>query len=225
MDDIHDLLDHTDEQLALVEQLYRRSLEAKEQGKRLKPQIKNVLDNQRSALDYLAHHIYERHGALTSKGTKAKSYYPIANSPQEFDAWFDKNLPGVRAKRPDIADAIKRHQSWQPDHDWLKWLAGLSVESKHRILTPLENAEGRVTTYRLPNGETIEVQTEKGARFINTTTGEVGDADLFFGEPLTEDSYSDWMFAEPRLPALGVLQTIQTGVRVVVADVGQVAGL
>jgi hypothetical protein len=154
MDDIHDLLDHTDEQLALVEQLYRRSLEAKEQGKRL-----------------------------------------------------------------------KRHQSWQPDHDWLKWLAGLSVESKHRILTPLENAEGRVTTYRLPNGETIEVQTEKGARFINTTTGEVGDADLFFGEPLTEDSYSDWMFAEPRLPALGVLQTIQTGVRVVVADVGQVAGL
>ena len=77
--DIDALLEDADEQLERVRDLYEKSLREKEVPTKLKTRIKNVVENQRSALEYLAHAIYERHG----DGKGAKSYYPGRPCPNE----------------------------------------------------------------------------------------------------------------------------------------------
>jgi hypothetical protein len=68
-----------------------------------------VLENLRSSLDYLAVDITERYGAR-----KGLVYYPLAQSEHEFPAEMDTKMPGVAPANPEIADAIKRHQPYQP---------------------------------------------------------------------------------------------------------------
>ncbi len=85
MRDVYVLLDDAEQQLANVRELYEGSLQAKEAGGPLQARIKNVLENQRSALDYLANAITERDG---KRGTKPQ--YPYSFEEDEFEKWFDK---------------------------------------------------------------------------------------------------------------------------------------
>jgi hypothetical protein len=131
---VEELLDNAEENLRVVAEIYEATLVAKKQGKNLKPKLKNILEDQRSALDHLAHAIHARDGTPS----KSRTYYPSAERPSEFNGHIDQNMPGVRAARPDIATAIERHQRYQPDHDWVKWLYELVNENKHRTLSPLK---------------------------------------------------------------------------------------
>lgn len=72
LDDVQTLLEDTDEQLALVFRLHDESAESGVMSRRFKPRIKNVVENQRSVLDYLAYEVHQRHG----RPTKVKIYYP-----------------------------------------------------------------------------------------------------------------------------------------------------
>jgi hypothetical protein len=88
------------------------------------------LEQQRSALDYLAVEITTRHG--TPKG---RIYYPLAQSDSNFPTEIDNKMPGVRESRPDIADVIKRWQPYNPSVEWLRQLNSLAREQKHNRLT------------------------------------------------------------------------------------------
>jgi hypothetical protein len=110
MDDIDALLKDAGEELAELRGLYEQAVREAE-SYRIKPRIKNILESHRSALGFLAVQIYGKHG---SGKPNAKVYYPVADSPSAFPAWFEKNLPGVAANAPNVRDATKTGNRGSP---------------------------------------------------------------------------------------------------------------
>jgi hypothetical protein len=129
MDDINALLDDADEQIGVIQALHDPALSDEKERRRFRTRVKNVLENQRSALDYLSVGITEKYGK-----PKGLIYYPLAQSEQDFAAQMDGKMPGVAAARPDIADAIKRRQPYLQTHEWLRQLNQLTREHKHNRL-------------------------------------------------------------------------------------------
>jgi hypothetical protein len=218
LEDIEALLNEADESLAEFEGIYQETLAAKKQGYKLKPKMKGILEHQRSALDYLAHEIRERDGTKN----KAKTYYPSAHKPQDFNQRIGACMPGVRQARPDIAAAIERHQAYQPGHEWLQWLYDLANENKHRVLSPLQPDEG--TRYEFDG---LTVITSSRTKLKHPTLGSEISVEEMVGQHAnaSEGVWVDWMLTKPHRPLLQTLQEIQAGVRAVVADVAQVARL
>jgi hypothetical protein len=143
IDDIVALLNDSQEQLTLVESLCDQALDDQTARSRLTTRVKNVLENQRSALDYLAVGLTREFG--TRKGA---IYYPLAQDDNEFPELMEKWMPGVAGAQPAIAGAIRRHQPYQQGQEWLRELNQLTRQQKHNELTPQivqESWEGRVT--------------------------------------------------------------------------------
>ncbi len=130
LDDIVALLDDAEEQLKLAATLHDSALANPTARGPFKTRIKNILENQRSALDYLAVAITKEYG--TPKGL---IYYPLAPEESQFDGEMDRKMPGVAEAEPQIADAIKRFQPYRPDGEWLRQLNRLTREQKHNRLS------------------------------------------------------------------------------------------
>jgi len=214
--DIDALVEDAALQLGLVRETYQVTLQAQEVPRRLMARIKNVVENQRSALEYLAHQIYEEYG----DGAGAKSYYPIANANTQFLGLFERNLPGVAANCPNVRDAIEARQWYQRGYEWLQHLVSLTNENKHRRLTPQTRSELEVSRWNRPSA-TIETDSRGNVR----VSPPAGRSDLRFAGDLRDVPpdermvYVDWLFDDPPLPALATLEAIQGGLSALVDDV------
>src|SRR2546426_7059994 len=62
--------------------------------------IKNILENQRSALDYIAVGVVKRHGKASV--SEDRIYYPMVTDPQKFAAIFEQAMPGVAQRQPEV---------------------------------------------------------------------------------------------------------------------------
>jgi len=227
--DSESVLDKADDQLAEVRQMYEESLQQKQPSGRLLATIKNVLDNQRSALEFIAHAIYEQHG---KKGSKC--YYPYAHNAAEFNAVFDKNLPGVRAARPDIATAIQAHQPYQAEHGSLGYLVTLSNENKHRNLSPQSRREHRRFEVRR-DGATMSMDADaylRGDIKFNfgpgveiRIAGHRVNSEAELRAVMQEVIYVDWLFTDTGSSVIATLESIQSTVRQTAEDVSKAAGL
>lgn len=215
--DIADLLADTEDQLQLVAQIYEKSARQGAQDQRLKPRIKNVLENQRSILDYLAHHIHDRYGIPTDK----KIYYPLARTPANFPSQCDQRMPGVRKARPDIAGAIERCQPY--NRIWLLWLTKLVNDHKHRVLTKHVRHATTRTHLAAPGGGTMTVQ---GVSFQDEHGRPITPSE-YFGVPSHDEARIEWLLSvdATRLPAWIVLRMIQQDLVPAVDGIIQVAGL
>jgi hypothetical protein len=215
-DDIDAVLDDAAEQLDRVRELYGESLAEQKAPQALKVRIKHALDDQRSALEYLAHAIYERHG----DGKRRKSYYPIAIKPGDFPNLFERYLPGVATNCPKTRKAIKDRQPYQPGYEWLHHLALLTNENKHRRLTPQTRMERRATR---SDYASASVETDDAGNLRIEPSP--GGTSLVIRGPLgtparvVHTRYVDWLFQEPPLSALGTLQRIQDGLPQLIDDV------
>ncbi len=133
MDDARTVLQKADRQLSMIGTLYEAALEQQRVSPSLRANIKAFLDNERSALDHLA----ERVVAL-SGGGEAHTHYPFSPWEAGFEASVDKNMPGVRLNRPDLAETIARHQPFSVPG--LAQLRDLLVEDKWQHLEPRTEA-------------------------------------------------------------------------------------
>jgi len=191
-------LDLAEEQIGQIDAIYAKTLEANEVSGRLQALVKNVLDNQRSALEFVAYAVVETYGDTSKLG---KVHWPNTTDPTKFQGLFDFRVPGVRANRSDIADAFERHQEFQPDHEWATRLFPLSVENKHHMLSPQTNESLVPRPIMSPSYPGRPIHITPTVVFI------------------------DWTFADHGVPVLNTLKAIQHGVSVAVQDVSAVAGL
>jgi hypothetical protein len=129
--DIAALVEDAGEQIAAAAKLHDEALSSPAARGSFKARVKNVLEAQRSALDYLAVEITNRYG--TPEGL---IYYPLASGEREFLRVINSRMPGVESAEPTIAAAIKRFQPWQPDGLWMRELNQLTREQKHNRLSP-----------------------------------------------------------------------------------------
>lgn len=216
--EIRALLDEVERQLVDVQGVYEASLRAKDVSPELKVRIKNILENQRSALEYLAAQITDRDGV---KGSRTK--YPLAPTAADFVASIDRSMPGVRAARPDVAAKIELVQPFQQSCGWLAALRDLTNENKHQRLSPQVRKQTWQRSFR---GVTWTEGVKFGAGVliggvpVNPATQKPEGA-----EPVQETIYVDWQFEDLGVSAFGTLQEIQSNLRVVTEEIGSLAGI
>lgn len=136
------LIQSAEEYLRELKNNYEQSLVSKQIDLSLQVQIKNILENLRSALDYVAVKIYDK---CSSSKAASKIYFPIARKGakgSDFVSIVEKNIPDCLKTRPDLVKLLESFQEFtNPNNDWLPDLATLCNENKHVQLTPQTKTE------------------------------------------------------------------------------------
>ena len=140
-----DLVAYAGSQLSQIEQSYTSSLRDKEIKQDLLIAIKNLMENLRSALDYVAHRLFAKYG--TSIKPDPKVYFPYAHRNQqeaEFRRRVEVCIPGLQHSRPDIVDKLCSYQCFaDPENTWLPAFMDLNNQNKHQHLTPQTRKEAK----------------------------------------------------------------------------------
>jgi hypothetical protein len=146
-DDANALVNHAKGALPKLEQDYQSSLKDRTVKPALLIDIKNIMENLRSALDFSAHGLFTKYGA--SAKANPKIYFPYAGLGQTQAAFQASNrietcIPGITAARPDIVARLEAYQHYSDQaNKWLPLFMDLNNENKHEKLTPQTRQEAR----------------------------------------------------------------------------------
>jgi len=155
-DDAKALVEHAASEIPKLEQAYNDSLDQQCVQVALLIEIKNVMENLRSALDFAAHGLFDKYGSSTRSDPNI--YFPYATLTQT-RAQFQKStriencIPGISKLRPDIVARIESYQHYSnADNRWLPLFMDLNNENKHERLTPQTREEARQLTLESGGG-------------------------------------------------------------------------
>jgi len=149
-DDAKALVEHAASEVPKLEHAYNDSLHQQSIQPKLMIEIKNLMENLRSALDFAAHGLFDKYGSSTRSNPKI--YFPYANLTQtkaQFQALnrIETGIPGISRSRPDIVAQIESYQHYSnADNRWLPLFMDLNNENKHERLTPQTREEARQLT-------------------------------------------------------------------------------
>ena len=243
MDQVRTVLDEAEKQLVAIGTLYGADLELQRPSPTLRGKIRGFVGNQRAALDHLAHDVVAAHGA-----GEAHTHYPFAAEADAFEASVDKNMPGVREQRPDVAATVARHQPFSvPALARLRDL--LTDDTRQRLVPetrdkpkepapegpPEGAAGGGAAGGPAPAPEAPPAPPANQGGIVGLTGGVFINGVAY--DPITlqrkEEErkqqstviYVDWRFEGSDESALSTLQAIDAAVRAAVDEVSATAGL
>jgi len=219
---IQALLKKAEAQLRDVETEYNRSLHAKAIEAEFRIDIKNLCENMRSALDYLAHDIRERFCPSAAPGDRF--YFPVLPDKKSFESRIDQWFPDLRQVAPAVVAALEAVQPFQTGQEWLGQFNRVNIENKHGDLieqTRVESQETRVTG--------------QGGGQVSWTSGVTFGAGVsVMGVPIDPRTqlpiphpsikveritWVDFQFADIGVSALGLLKKTLLGVRSIEAAI------
>lgn len=130
------LLDYVETvQHPLVRQEYARGVAARSLPRFLPIQVKNLCENLRSALDYLAHEIWDAYGDTSA--SKPKIYFPIRRTPPEFASVVAALYPRLANGNSELYRLLECIQPYPGSKDeWLGEFNKLNNDNKHLDLAP-----------------------------------------------------------------------------------------
>jgi hypothetical protein len=143
---IQALLKKAEAQLRDVEIEYSRSLHAKVIEAELRIDIKNLCENMRSALDYLAHDIRERF--CPPALPRDRFYFPIMPDKKSFESHIDQWFPGLHQVAPAVVATLEAVQPFQTGQEWMGQFNRINNANKHGDLieqTRVESQETKIT--------------------------------------------------------------------------------
>jgi hypothetical protein len=146
-DDAKELVAHANGEIPKLQAAYDESLTETKVKPKLLVEIKNVMENLRSALDFAARGIFDKYGS--SSRANPKIYFPYSLLSQDQAAFQSSNrietcIPGITASRPDIVAKIESYQHFSDQENrWLPLFMDLNNENKHERLTPQTREETR----------------------------------------------------------------------------------
>lgn len=139
---IQALLKKAKADFAELKPAYEASLHEKHVREDLKVLVKNIFENLRSCLDYLAQDLFETHCANAKKPDRL--YFPIRPTSQEFRSAVTKDFPGLDNV---CAFAVAILDAAQPYNDpWLGQFNRLNNHNKHQDLVEQTRTETRNVT-------------------------------------------------------------------------------
>lgn len=144
-EDAHELVVYSRESLDRIEKVYNESLDQKTIKPSLLIEIKNLMENLRSALDYAARGLFDRYGNSTKKNPRI--YFPYATDSQDLAAFRSSNriemsIPGLTVGSPSAAAKLLSFQHFSgPEWAWLPKFMRLNNDNKHQQLTPQTRTE------------------------------------------------------------------------------------
>lgn len=130
---------------------YEASLHERYVREDLKVEIKNIFENLRSCLDYMAHEIYEVF--CGQNPPPSHLYFPIRQNEVDFDMAIGNYFPNLVTVAPRIVAFLK---SIQPFRDpWLRNFNQLNNHNKHQDLVPQTRTEVKQVSVTTPGGGSI----------------------------------------------------------------------
>jgi len=138
VEDAKSLIEDCESKIELIRNEYDNSLKEKEIKPKLLIQIKNFMENLRSALDFTAHYLFDNYGDNTSQ---QNIYFPYAWEDLDLAAFRARNriercIPGITTNRQDIVAKIESYQHFSDTiNQWLPKFMELNNENKHQQLT------------------------------------------------------------------------------------------
>jgi len=131
-----------------LKKAYDASLHDKSIREDLKVDIKNIFENLRSCLDYLAHELFETFCKDAKKPDRL--YFPIRHTAPEFAQTMQRDYPGLEVASKAVFDIL---ESVQPFRDaWLGQFNRLNNENKHQDLVEQSRTESRHVSVTGPGG-------------------------------------------------------------------------
>jgi hypothetical protein len=216
MQDVAALLKRCESDLDSVKSEYENSLHAKSISADLKINIKNLSENLRSVLDYLAHEIRETYCPKAS--AKQRFYFPIAQDLSQFEGQMKKCYPGLKKGSPDLYSYLESIQPYHRKCAWLGQFNRLNNENKHDSLVEQTRTETERVTVRSAGGSRVS-WTPQNVKF---------DAGVYIGgvpvNPATQTPvphpsqtveltiWVDFRFQGIKVSALGLLTAVVKGV-------------
>ena len=125
-----------------LKRAYDSSLHEKHMREDLKVDIKNIFENLRSCLDYLAQDIFETH--CPSVKSPSRLYFPTLPTATEFNLTVSRGYPSLLTTSPIVYGIL---ESVQPYHDpWLGQFNRLNNDNKHQDLVEQTRTESHQVT-------------------------------------------------------------------------------
>jgi hypothetical protein len=125
--------------LAKVAKEYRNSLDAQKIGNDLKVDIKNLCENLRSVLDYIAHDLGEKY--CPDADPKTQFYFLIRLSKPDFEGSMERSYPGLHERAPDLWAYLESVQPYYNAFRWLDSFNRVNNENKHGNLVEQTRTE------------------------------------------------------------------------------------
>ncbi len=171
--DVDAILIAATQQHRTVRQDYERALRDKSLD--LRVPVKNLMENLRSTLDYMAHDIYESccQSARTASGQPDPKniYFPYGKTEADFKAGIGSSLPDLDTHAPEIYKILLSIQPFVCGDTWLCDFCVILNEKKHDHLKAQERSESETYTVESQHGSvTIPVNNPniKGASLPGT---------------------------------------------------------
>jgi len=128
--------------------------------------LKNLLENYRSVLDYLAIDIGN---SIQNKSTKI--YFPYGQKENHFKKSIKRNLPNLKLKSIRLYDIIEQRQPFKSRDSWLTQLCELTNEAKHNNLTKTEKDQKEGLQIGRKVLRIKDLSKIKGLTFLNNYLG------------------------------------------------------
>lgn len=143
------LLTRAEKDFDILTKEYLESLHEKTVREDLKISIKNVFENLKSCLDYIARDLFMSLCAPAKQ--KPNLYFPVRGGGlADFSATMDKEFPFLKARAPRIWDILEQVQ---PYHEpWLGLFNELNNHNKHQELVEQTRTETKRTEAKSPYG-------------------------------------------------------------------------
>jgi len=134
-----------------LKRAYDASLHEKTIRDDLKVDIKNIFENLRSCLDYLAHELFE--GLCGAAKQPRRLYFPIRPSRIEFDKVMKSEYSGLEQANKTVFDFLESIQPY--NSAWLGQFNQLNNENKHQDLVEQTRTEARHVSVSAPSGGSV----------------------------------------------------------------------
>lgn len=139
---IEALLARAKQDFSALKPAYDASLHEKHVREDLKVSIKNIYENLRSCLDYIAHDAFEKFCVTSKKPDRL--YFPIRPSANEFKSTILKDFPALDTSAPGLYAALEAVQPYNAS--WLGKFNKLNNHNKHQDLVEQTRTESRQVT-------------------------------------------------------------------------------
>ena len=143
---INALILRTEKAITPLKGDYEAALRAKNISEDIKIDIKNIFENLRSVLDYLAHDISD----YLADSQPPRLYFPILQSIVEFEKVMAKDYSGVKANHPQVYAELEKAQPF--NDPWLGQFNSLNNNNKHQDLVEQTRTESRRVSVTSPTG-------------------------------------------------------------------------